>query len=258
MNGVLGDVILVNGAPWPVLDVGAGRYRFRILNASNARVYQLALTAGSGPPLTFTQIGTDGGLLAAPVDHPTLQIAPAQRFDVVIDFGQVAVGDTVTMVNQADSGPAGSVMRFRVTQPMHDTTSVPSKLSTPDVVDPATLTTHRSMRFHWGGGSWQINGHDFDPKSSEATVRPGDTELWTISSDFHHPVHLHAAGLQVLTRNGGAPGRWDAGWKDTVLLGPGDEIQVAARFSGYPGRYMLHCHNLEHEDMSMMANFHIV
>jgi spore coat protein A len=258
MKGVMGDVILVNGAPWPALKVGAGRYRFRILNASNARVYELALRTGSGSA-AFTQIGTDGGLLSAPIQQSTLVVAPAQRFDVVIDFGKFKVGEQVTLVNQADTGSVASVMRFTVDHTMNDTTSVPANLSTVDTIDPATVATRRTMDFRYGRGSqsWEINGRGFDPQTSEATVKSGATELWTITSDNHHPVHLHSATMQVVTRNGQPPGPFDQGWKDTVLIGPKNTVQVAVRFTGSPGRYMFHCHNLEHEDMAMMANYRI-
>jgi spore coat protein A len=259
MKGTLGDVILVNGAPWPELKVGTGRYRFRILNASNARTYQLALSSTSGSAV-FTQIGTDGGLLAAPVEQSSLVIAPAQRFDVIIDFGRLAVGDQVTLINQADTGSVDSIMRFTVDRRIKDVTRIPERLSTIAAIDPKPISTHRKMdfRFNSSGRSWTINGKPFDPAGSEATVKNGSTELWTITSDAFHPVHLHLANFQVISRNGGGPGPFDHGWKDTVLVGPNDTVQIAARFQGTPGRYMLHCHNLEHEDMAMMANYHVV
>ncbi|MFD5919031.1 multicopper oxidase domain-containing protein [Kitasatospora sp. NPDC058201] len=83
----------------------------------------------------------------------------------------------------------------------------------------------------------------------------GTTEIWRFFSDVHHPVHLHLDQFQVLSRNGGDPGPYDAGWKDTVDLRPSEGVEVLVRFTDYPGTYMLHCHNLEHEDMAMMADF---
>ncbi len=106
MEGVLGDVVLVNGAPWPVHEVDAARYRLRLLNASNARRYRLALTVPGGPDLPLVQIGSDGGLLAAPVEHEAIEIASGERFDVVVDFSVLPVGTEVTMVNGLGSGPA--------------------------------------------------------------------------------------------------------------------------------------------------------
>ncbi|MER6004033.1 hypothetical protein ABT120_36090 [Nonomuraea angiospora] len=95
MSGVLGDCILVNGVPWPVMEVTAARYRFRILNASNARRYRLALDPPPPEGADFAQIGSDQGLLGAPVGHDELQIAQAQRFDVIVGFSRYAVGQKV-------------------------------------------------------------------------------------------------------------------------------------------------------------------
>ncbi len=257
-TGVMGDVILVNGAPWPVLNVGTGRYRFRILNASNARTYQLALKPGGAGTVPFTQVGTDGGLLAAPINQPNIVIAPAQRFDVIVDFGTFSVGDEITMLDQADPGNVASVMRFKVDHTITDTTSIPATLSEFRPIDVKSIAKRRTMNFRRSESGWMINGHLFDPHTSEATVKNGTTELWTIHADFEHPVHLHLANMQVVSRNGGPPGPFDAGWKDTVFFRDNDTIELAAQFNGYAGRYMFHCHNLEHEDMAMMANFHIV
>ena len=257
-TGVMGDVILVNGAPWPMLNVGTGRYRFRILNASNARTYQLALRSGGTGTVPFAQIGTDGGLLGAPINQPNIVIAPAQRFDVIIDFGTFSVGDEITMLDQADPGNVASVMRFKVDHTITDTTSIPAMLSEFRPIDVKSIAKRRTMNFRRSESGWMINGHLFDPQTSEATVKNGTTELWTIHAEFEHPVHLHLANMQVVGRNGGPPGPFDAGWKDTVFFRDNDTIELAAQFNGYAGRYMFHCHNLEHEDMAMMANFHIV
>jgi spore coat protein A, manganese oxidase len=114
MDGVLGDTILVNGAPWPVLEVSATKYRFRIINASNARRYELVLEPGNHVP--FVQVGSDSGLLGAPILHRTIRIAQAERFDVVVDFSRYDVGTEVTLRNRMGEGEIASVMRFRVTR----------------------------------------------------------------------------------------------------------------------------------------------
>jgi spore coat protein A len=114
------------------------------------------------------------------------------------------------------------------------------------------------MKFHRGPGDWTINGRLFDPAYSQADVPAGSTELWTIISDFHHPFHIHNASMQVISRDGRAPGPYDQGWKDTVFVNEGERVQLAIQFSAFTGRYVFHCHNLEHEDMGMMANFLIV
>jgi len=104
---------------------------------------------------------------------------------------------------------------------------------------------------------WTINGQPFDPMRIDADVELGATEIWRITTNVHHPVHLHLAHFQVLSRNGGPPGPYDAGWKDTVDMGQGDTVEVLARFDGYKGKYVFHCHNLEHEDMAMMGNIRV-
>ncbi len=105
---------------------------------------------------------------------------------------------------------------------------------------------------------WTINGDPFDPSEALASPTLDTTELWTFTSDFHHPVHLHLGHFQVLTRNGTDPAPFDAGWKDTVDLRPYEVVAVLVRFTGFRGRYVLHCHNLEHEDMAMMANVDVI
>jgi spore coat protein A len=252
-NGVMGDVILVNGAAWPVFQVDTARYRFRILNASNARTMQLALDDGSG----FVQIGTDQGLLAAPQPLDTIAISPAQRFDVVIDFSKHKVGDQITLTNQLGAGSTAVVMRFQVARATTDTSSVPATLSKLAAITPDSSAQTRTMKFHRAGADWEINGRIFDPTYSEADVRAGSTEVWTVTSDFHHPFHVHNCAMQVVSRDGQVPGPYDQGFKDTVFLNKGEKVQIAIRFSDYQGRYVFHCHNLEHEDMGMMANFTI-
>jgi spore coat protein A len=254
-GGVLGDVILVNGAPWPRLDVANVKYRFRILNASNARRYDLALDP-SGP---FVQIGSDGGLLAAPVSHRTLRIAPAERFDVIVDFSKFKLGSKITLLNKADDGPAGQVMQFDVTRSERDESDVPAKLSDVSFAKPEEAVIVRDFDFSYQRGThgWRINGQPFDPARMDARPKLNTTEIWRLNTDFSHPLHLHLVHFQVLSHSG-RPGPYDAGWKDTIDLGPGQTANILVRFAGYRGRYVFHCHNLEHEDMGMMANFEVI
>jgi spore coat protein A len=261
-GGVLGDVVLVNGAPWPYLEVAAMRYRFRILNASNARRYEFALSpAPPGGAPAFVQVGSDGGLLAAPVPHATVVAAPAERYDVVVDFSHYPVGTTVTLRNKAGSGTAADVMRFHVVRPARDDSAVPAKLAEVERLDRAAATVTRTLTFaRTGSGAqatWTVNGQPFDPQHVDATPRLGATEVWRLRTDARHPVHLHLVHFQVLSRSGKAS-PYDVGWKDTIDLGPGQTADVVMRFDGYRGRYVMHCHNLEHEDMAMMSNFTVV
>lgn len=255
--GVLGDVILVNGRPWPVAEVPAVRHRLRFLNASNARRYRLTLDPPPPGGGGLVQIGSDGGLLARPRGHDAVEIAPAERFDVVVDFGRYAPGQRVTLVNRFGSGSTAAVLRFQVTRREPDDTRVPATLADVAPLDPARAVTTRTLLFqdHGGGMGWRINGCPFSPTDSSANPKLGTTEVWRLVSDFHHPVHLHLVHFQVLSRGLSGPGEYDGGWKDTIDLRPAEEAAIIARFDDYAGRFVFHCHNLEHEDMAMMANF---
>jgi spore coat protein A len=127
----------------------------------------------------------------------------------------------------------------------------PTPASTADVT-----RTFRLRHDDIGGmPGWAINGAPFDPAVSIARPRLGRTEVWRIVSDFHHPIHLHLAPFRVLSRGIGGPGAYDHGWKDTIDLRPAEEARLLVRFDDYAGRFVLHSHNLEHEDMAMMATF---
>jgi spore coat protein A, manganese oxidase len=271
-GGVLGDIILVNGAPWPELEVSRCRYRFRILNASNARRYvlQLAPRGRDGAELgsdelrgesQFVQIGTDGGLLERPWSRAEIALASGERADVLIDFAAYPVGATVVLANVVGDGSAGQVMRFRVTGDEPDDSAIPSRLSQFERLDPARARVTRTFRFEsgevHGHTGWRINGQPFDPARMDARPRLGATEIWRLTTDAAHPIHLHLAHFQVLSIDGE---RVEAplAWKDTLDLGAVQTAEIAVRFDGYRGRYVFHCHNLEHEDMAMMANFEVV
>ena len=258
-GGVLGDVILVNGAPWPRLAVANTKYRFRILNASNARRYELALEPRAAES-SFVQIGSDGGLLGAPVRRRTIRIAPAERFDVVIDFAQFHPGTSVALVNrEATGGNTDRIMRFDIVRKEREEAQIPALLSDLPPADHRSASVTRDFKFSYRRGmkSWTINGKDFDPARMDARPKLDATEIWRLETDFSHPLHLHLVHFQVLSHSG-RPGPYDAGWKDTIDLGPGQAASILVKFIGYRGRYVFHCHNLEHEDMSMMGNFEVI
>ncbi|MFE9255815.1 multicopper oxidase family protein [Streptomyces sp. NPDC006879] len=262
-NGMEGDVILVNGVPWPRLEVQGARYRLRLLNASNARRYRIRIKPepSSGEP--FTLIGSDGGLLAAPQEMDSIYMVPGERFDVIIDFGKYAAGTKIVMENSlGDDAGTKEIMQFVVGSKVTDNTSIPDTLSTVERLDPARAVRTRSFslaRFS-EGGHWvyKINGYPFSTDRSWADVKRGDIEVWEFSSTTHHPIHLHLSPFQVWKRGGSTTIRpEDVGWKDTARLEPNKKLSVLVRFDGYTGRYVFHCHNLEHEDMAMMANFRV-
>ena len=259
-NGMFGDTVLVNGAPWPQLEVSNTMHRLRILNASNARSYDLALDPPPPGGKPFVQVGSDGGLLEAPVPHNSVVAAPAERFDVVVDFSRYPVGTKVTLKNLRGEGRTSDVMRFVVARGEKEESSVPERLA-PDLDFPDPDDVEVTRRFQFiagvGGGMSAINMKVFDPGRIDARPRLGSTEIWEIFADPSHPFHMHLVHFKVLSRDGGPPGPYDAGWKDTVSL-EGGSVRVAVRFEGWRGKYVFHCHNLEHEDMMMMANFEVV
>ncbi|WP_440766909.1 multicopper oxidase domain-containing protein [Natronorubrum sp. DTA7] len=259
-DGWYGDTILVNGAPWPKLEVSNTKYRFRMLNGSNARVYDLELDPAPSDGSAFVQIGSDGGLLETPLSHDRLRISPAERFDVVIDFSNYSIGTEVTLTNRRGSGRTADVMQFEVTREESDKSEIPSTLAPPlEFPDPDNAVETRRFNFLAGmeGGMSTINLQSFDPERIDAKPKLDTTEIWELDSDPAHPAHLHLVHFKVLSRNGDPPGPYDRGWKDTVFL-DGDTVEVVARFGPYRGKYVFHCHNLEHEDMMMMANFEVV
>jgi FtsP/CotA-like multicopper oxidase with cupredoxin domain len=268
-TGVEGNVMLVNGVPWPRMDVSTRRYRFRILNGSNARLFQLALSNGD----PFTLIGTDGGLLPEPVAVKNLPLSMAERVEVVVDFSRYPVGTTLFLLNTREKSELTQLMRFDVVRREPDDTSVPSRLSDPGFHARPTSAHTRAWTlrasFSIRGGPppimWTINGQRFDPDRSDAKVPLGEIELWRFRNEAGlrffgrpHPAHVHLGHFMILERNGKLPLVHERGWKDTVALESGEEVLVMIRFEQFRGRYVLHCHNLEHEDHAMMSRFDVV
>jgi spore coat protein A len=248
-GGVLGDVILVNGAAWPVAKLPRVRHRLRLLNGSNARRLRLALDP---PGAGFQVVGTDGGLLPSPVHRDTVDLAPAQRCDVVVDFGHYSDGQTVELQNQFGTGGTARVMRFDLDGRPDDPSRVPDRLAPAPVFAPTAAT--RNLHFGLGPkNSWTINGQLFDPQRADVQPRLGTSELWQLTSDFDHPVHLHLGHFEVVSRGLSGPGPNDLGLRDTIDLRASEQATIRVAFADYPGRYVFHCHNLEHEDMAMMG-----
>ncbi|VAW70190.1 Multicopper oxidase [hydrothermal vent metagenome] len=266
VTGELGDTILVNGTPYPYLEVDTTRYRFRILNGSNARVYNLVLSNGA----QFVQIGSDGGLLEAPVSRTNMVIAPAERLDVIIDFGEAAVGDQIVLTNKSGSGTTSQIMRFDVTEAESDESVVPDILSTIERLDPNDAVETRRWEFSRipsADKQFVINGLPYDENRVDAYPRLGSTEIWELVNKTKggHPIHIHDIMWQILDINGRPPGPHDAGWKDTFKLPPNGTVRVIGRFDDYTGdpddiksAYLMHCHILEHEDSAMMNQFIVV
>lgn len=255
--GVLGDRFLVNGRVQPFFGVEARRYRFRIYNVSNRRWYKLALDSGQ----PFTQIGTEAGLLPAPVNRATMLIAPAERIDAVIDFAGLR-GKSVTLKTIASDLPEASVtaplVRFDVANvSVVDDSTVPAVLRSFEPYPAAT----QERRFVFGdSGLWTIDEREFDPRVPIATPVVGTSEIWTLQNDggdWVHPIHTHDVPFRIL-QHSGPPSAWELGEKETVALGPDQSARVQLWFRDFTGPYVFHCHNTEHEDMRMMARVDVL
>ena len=248
-NGVTGNKFLVNGVYQPYLEVGDRKYRFRILNASNHRTYNLTLSTGG----SFTQIGTESGLLPAPVTRTEMRIGPAERLDVVVDFA----GKLGQNLYLTDTLTSTEIVQFRVTQHVIDDSAIPATLRPlPDIGEP-TLT--RNWSFDRTSGHWTINGLRFDPNRVDARPVLGTTEKWVFTNPTGqaHTVHIHDVSQQCLSRNGGPCYAYET-MKETWYLAPGDAVEVKLKFTDHTGMFMLHCHMVEHEDDGMMTQFEVV
>lgn len=149
-------------------------------------------------------------------------------------------------------------MRFRVVRTAPDDSQVPRRLAEIEPLIPSGGAARRTFEFSRRTGSdghrvWVINGKSFDPETALANSPRNEVEIWRFVTNVHHPVHVHLDSFQVLQRGSSGPGPFDLGWKDTIDLPPGQIADVAVRFNDYAGRFLMHCHNLEHEDMAMMA-----
>lgn len=248
-SGVIGDHILINGVYQPYLEVADRKYRLRILNGSNARFYILTLSTGDA----FTQIGTESGLLPAPVARTAMQLGPAERLDVVVDFAG-KLGQELFLV---DAYKMTSLLKFRVTQHVTDTSTIPATLrAVPDIGEP---TVTRNFSFDQTAGHWTINGLQFDPNRIDAHPVLGTTERWVFTNptETTHMVHMHDVDQQCLSRDGGGCYPYET-MKETWALDPGETLELKMKFTDHLGKYMFHCHILEHEDDGMMSQFEVV
>ena len=260
-KGVMGDVILVNGAPWPKMNVSKRKYRFRVLNASSSRAYKLALSTGAD----LIVIGSDGGLLGAPVRTKDLRIGMAERYDLIVDFSQYPIGTKVILQNlglpnNKDYDRTNQVMRFDVVSQEFDESSIPNTLRPFAPLLRSSAVRERRWTFEHRNDMWEINGKTWDKNRIDANPGFGDIEIWTFITngrDWFHPVHVHLVDFQVLERNRQPPLPYERGWKDIVYGGEDDNIQVIAQFKPNRGKYIMHCHNTVHEDHDMMTQFQV-
>ena len=206
------------------------------------------------------QIGGDGGLLEAPVQRSSVPLGPAERVDVVVDFRRFKAGAQVVLRNGLATGNAAMVMRFDVTGKSTDSGRVPSQLRPREAIPAPSANRRWELMFSTGGApEWQISGIGFDVDRVDVRPTLGTTERWTFVNRSHraHPMHLHGVHFRVLERSTGAPHAGERAWKDTAMVATGETVIVQPRFAPYPGRYVFHCHNLEHQEKTMMLQMEI-
>ncbi len=337
-DGFLGSQVLVNWTPRPYFEAATRLYRFRVLNASNARLYKLAFHRNerSGEQLLdFQLIGNDGGLIDSPQKIKEVFLSPAERIDVLLDLRSARVGDTIALVSVAfdpmeneDGSPAAEtpaappqdtkaaeknakpeakgahalhggdkekaaappaakdksdipeigvameLLRIHVRRKEAYSRALPATLSR-IIPIAANCASPRMIHLDHVKMVWRINGHTYQSEKTPITVKRGATEVWNIKNaeaSMPHPFHIHGFQFQILERIG-SPAQQkalavnakglaasDLGWKDTVLVWPGETACIAIDFTHpFIGDqvYMIHCHNLEHEDQGMMLNLKV-
>ena len=273
MTGYLGQYVLVNGRYAPFHKVATRWYRLRVLNGSTARVYNLSLSTGNN----YYVIGSDGGLLQTPESVSSLLLAPGERADILVDFSSYSIGTEIFFQsNSFDGGIQGgqnfNIMKFIVDKHETDPFTLPSSLSIINLIAESSAVKTRSFviaghsSHNSGGGHAHgmhtINSKTFSMNRIDVEVKSGETEIWEFDNtngEEIHPMHIHGVQFQVLNRSGGRGVKIasEKGWKDTVLCMPGEKVRVIMSFPNHPGKFVLHCHNLEHEEDGMMLNFQI-
>ncbi len=253
--GKLDDVLTVNGTINPYIETPTGLVRLRLLNGSQARIYQLSVE-GSG----MTKIASDGGYLESPVVIEQLALAPGDRAEIIVNVG----AESVALVDSA----FGRVLEMRPNGSDVGAGTLPDKLAVIDRISESEITVDRSFhmedaRNFWEfDPSWAINGVQFDMTRIDETVRFGDTERWTLTSaEGEHVFHTHQTMFQILAINGESPPPEESGWEDSVWVNNEREVVIAARFDTYAAEetpYLFHCHILDHEDLGMMGQYIIV
>ncbi|MBB5872537.1 FtsP/CotA-like multicopper oxidase with cupredoxin domain [Allocatelliglobosispora scoriae] len=257
-TGILGDTIAVNGTVAPFLDVTTSLVRLRVLNASNARPFNFRFADGRA----FDWIGTDGGLLAAPVSASHVQLSPGERAEIVVGVRagervvlrseEVDLGGNLVQDRFVGGKDRFDVLELRGAAVLRASVGVPPRLVEMERLDPSTAVTTRGFSLT----SETINGSAMSMERVDVTATLGTTEIWEITNrdGAPHNFHVHDVQFQVL-------GADVVAWKDTVFATPGETVRIVLRFTDYADPsvpYMYHCHLMYHEDQGMMGQFVVV
>ncbi|GAA2514568.1 multicopper oxidase family protein [Pilimelia columellifera] len=270
-SGLWGDIILVNGVPWPKMKVKRRVYRFRVLNCSIARSYRFRLSTGD----PVTMVATDGGLMPVARRVDQWRHGGAERYEILIDFRRYKPGQRIELRNLSndnnrDYSNTNRVMQFEVTDDAFSTVNnrIPTTLvpSAATSLKPSQAKRSRYLRVHRSNSEWKINDqswHDVVASGYTSVVSSpeiNEVEIWDIentSGGWFHPVHIHLVDFQIIGRNGRPPFDYERGPKDVVYVGEGERVRLLMQFAHQRGKYMIHCHNLPHEDHDMMLQFSV-
>lgn len=273
-DGAQGKHILVNGAVLPFHPVTAQRHRLRILNASNFRAYNLYFDSA----VPVHQIATESGLMPAAIERlDRILIGPGERVELIVDFAAASGQDVVLRSGPRADGEKllgskpydGPLMQFRVDDTeVEDPAAHPEELDLPALPAWTQEVSSESPVDHvWGvsGGtvfsrSWKINGKTFSPDRVEASPQLGSVVVWKIENNTQvaHMMHPHHTDWFALSRGGDPVPAEEACLKETFFLDPGETITIAGKMSDYTGKYVFHCHMLDHEDHGLMSQFEVV
>lgn len=290
-NPVGGDKWIVNGKIQPKFKVRRRKYRFRVLNTGPVKAWNLSLIRPDGTQAPITVIAVDGNFVVSPfalTDRP-LTVEVAMRYDVIIDFSAFPAGTSVylrenavqnvgvAVADPAPGLPIGNVlMRFDVVNREFlfppDTPALPATL----IQMPTPIVPDASFQWEFTlvGGRFLINGQEFDHNRVDHVVLKGSSEEWTLANDvaagnWNHPVHIHFEEGRIMSRRVRISQNPDVfqnvpllpeeqGRRDVYPLAPQHRIVLRQRFRDFVGRYLIHCHNMNHEDGFMMVRWDIV
>lgn len=255
-KNLFGDVVHVNGQPWPYFKVEPRKYRLRFLNAAISRSFELYFepSAKTGQRINMKVVGSDAGLLTKPVDTTQLDISMAERWEVVFDFTNYKNQNVTLRSNAkvADVDPylhTDKVMRFVVGDTVKSTDKneeLPSALRTVPF-PPNKQGLDHSFEFQRQGSQWKINGVTWaDGPESRVMAKPkrGSVERWSLkngSGGWTHPIHIHLVDFQIVSRTGsrGVRPYEKEALKDVVWLNTNEEVNVIARYAPWDGLYMV-------------------
>jgi FtsP/CotA-like multicopper oxidase with cupredoxin domain len=286
--------VLVNGTMNPYIDAPSQIVRFRLLNGSSERSYNF----GFSDNRNFYVIGSDGGLLTAPVSLTRLKLSPGERAEILVDFG-AHQGQTIYLMSYASeflngiygaaqpgmgagqqipgystnplNGRNFNILEIRVgAATANPVNSVPTSLVTHNPWTEGTENITRTLTFRSTvtgptaiNGPFTINNQAYDMDVVNYTIPLDNIEIWSLinSSPIAHPFHIHDVQFYILDINGVAPAAHEQGRKDVVMVMPMQTVRIITKFEDFTSDtmpYMYHCHLLTHEDDGMMGQFLVV